>query len=606
MSRVQLVSAAACVLSQVWGVSILADPALTRDGNSDDVRSAIQIPMRDGVKLRASIYLPMLRGEGYANRTPVIVTLTPYLRRTWKPWASYFASHGYAFAAIDVRGCGDSEGRFEPYVNEAHDGYDAVEWLATQPFCDGHVGMWGGSYGGFNQWAVAREFPPHLSTIVPVAAAHPGVDVPFYNNIGQPYVIQWLTSISENSHPKKHADDPPYWKAKFLAAYRQHIAFKSLDRFVGEMLPSFQRFLQHPLRDDYYDRLTPTADQYRRVSIPILTITGQYDDEAYGALTYYRDHLAHASAQAAAKHYLVIGPWDHSGTRTPTDQVGGVKFGSAALVDLKDLHRQWYDWTMKDGPQPAFLKKCVTYYLLGPGNKGAGEWRYAESLAPSAAETKTLYLDSKGGGADGVSHCERLTEVRPEKGSDRFTYDPMNTRRGESIDGVDSDKGELIDPRYALSISTDGLVYETEPFQEESELIGCPSLRLWLSLDTPDTDLEACLYESQPDGTSIRLWTHTCRLRYRESLRQAKLVKAGEIVACDLAPGVFVARTLMKGSRLRLVISCPNTIWAEKNYNSGAVVAEETTKDARVAHIQVHHEAGRSSELRIPLVSTPK
>ena len=120
---------------------------------------------------------------------------------TWEPWATYFASHGYGFASIDVRGRGDSGGDFEPYVNEATDGHDAVEWLARQPFCDGHVGMWGGSYGGFNQWAVAREFPPHLKTIVPVAAAHPGVDVPFYNNIGQPYLIQWLASVSGDLLP---------------------------------------------------------------------------------------------------------------------------------------------------------------------------------------------------------------------------------------------------------------------------------------------------------------------------------------------------------------------------------------------------------------------
>ena len=96
------------------------------------------------------------------------------------------------------------------------------------------------------------------------------------------------------------------------------------------------------------------------------------------------------------------------------------------------------------------------------------------------------------------------------------------------IDAVDDRNGELIDPRYALSIGRDGLVYQTAPLAEQMDLIGCPSLRLWLSLDVPDTDLEAYLYEIQPTGTSIRLWTSTCRLRYRESLREGKLVKSGE------------------------------------------------------------------------------
>jgi uncharacterized protein len=576
-------------------------------GATRELRPDVRIPMRDGVKLAASIYLPKTGKAGNNGRTPVIVTLTPYLRHTWEPWASYFASHGYGFASIDVRGRGDSDGEFEPYVHEARDGYDAVEWLARQPFCDGNVGMWGGSYAGFNQWAVAREFPPHLCTIIPVAAAHPGVDVPFYNNIGQPYLIEWLASISGNPLHEEAADDQAFWKEKFLSAYRKHIPFNSLDSFVGLALPSFQRFICHPLRDSYYDSLTPTGDQYRRIRIPVLTITGQYDDEAFGALTYYRNYLAHADAEAAARNYLLIGPWDHPGTRTPTDEVGGVKFGPAALLDLKNLQLQWYDWTMKHGRKPGFLKERVCYYLLGPGNTGSsGEWRYAGNLAAVGTQATTFYLDSKNGDANGVSHSGRLSETRPQKGSERFAYDPMDIQRGESIDGTDREKGELIDPRYALIIGLDGLVFQTAPFAEKSELAGCPSLRLWLAIDTPDTDLEAYLYEIQPNGTSIRIWTHSCRLRYRESVRRSTLVKPGEIVACDLAPGLFVARRLMQGSRLRLVISCPNTIWAEKNYNSGGTVAEETAKDARTAHVQVFHDAEHTSALLIPLISQPE
>ena len=114
-------------------------------------------------------------------------------------------------------------------------------------------------------------------------------------------------------------------------------------------------------------------------------------------------------------------------------------------------------------------------------------------------------------------------------------------------------------------------------------MIGCPALTLWISVDTPDTDLSADLYEIQPDGTSIALWSDLRRLRYRESLREAKLVKPGEIVHCDFNPGLFVARRLMKGSRLRLVVTAVNSILWQKNYNSGGVVADETAKDARTA-----------------------
>ncbi len=99
---------------------------------------------------------------------------------------------------------------------------------------------------------------------------------------------------------------------------------------------------------------------------------------------------------------------------------------------------------------------------------------------------------------------------------------------------------------------------------------------LWVSVNTPDVDLSVDLYEIPPDGTSIRLWSDIRRLRYRESLREAKLVEPGEILRCDFDPVLFVARHLMKGSRLRLVVSAPNSILWEKNYCSGRVVAEET------------------------------
>src|SRR6266540_3195836 len=101
---------------------------------------------------------------------------------------------------------------------------------------------------------------------------------------------------------------------------------------------------------------SPTGEQLQKITLQILTITGQYDGDELGALAFYRDHLGNVSPEAGAKHFLIIGPWDHAGTRTPTDEVGGVKLGPAAIVDLNDLHRQWYDWTMKNGPKPEFLK----------------------------------------------------------------------------------------------------------------------------------------------------------------------------------------------------------------------------------------------------------
>jgi putative CocE/NonD family hydrolase len=579
-----------------------------------DLRWGVKIPMRDNVELNATLYLPK-KPDGSPPKTPVIFTLTPYISDTYHPRGAYFALHGYVFALVDVRGRGNSGGDFEPFANEPRDGHDVVEWLAKQPFCDGKVAMWGGSYAGFDQWATAKEFPPHLATIVPAAAAHPGLDYPSYNNIGMTYDVQWFTLTSGHTAQNNLFGDQKFWRTKFLDAYKRHIPFKSLDSFVGNPSLNFQRILKHPAADAYYDAMLPVSEQFRRIVLPILTITGQYDGDQLGALTYYRDHLANASPQARAKHFLIIGPWDHAGTRTPTDEVAGVKFGPGAMVDLNDLHRQWYDWTMKSGPKPAFLKNQVAYYLLATGNSGTnGEWKYADSFEALIANPKTFYLDSRNGDANGVFRSGALVDAAPSSGSvqreadiaptgaDQFAYNPLDTSRGENVEGTDpKEKSAAIDQTFALSIGKDGLVYHTDPLPTETPLIGCPALTLWVSIDTSDVDLECDLYEIQPDGTSIALWSDLRRLRYRESSREAKLVKPGEIVRCDFSPGLFVARRLMKGSRLRLVVTAVNSIAWQKNYCSGGIVAEETAKDAHTCKVQVHHDPEHLSAIQLPL-----
>src|SRR5881392_344399 len=570
-----------------------------------DLRWGVKIPIPDKVELNATLYLPKAK-DGAPLKTPVIFTLTPYISDTYHARAAYFASHGYAFALVDVRGRGNSGGDFEPFANEARDGHDVVEWLAKQPFCDGKVAMWGGSYAGFDQWATAKELPLHLATIVPAAAAHPGLDFPFTNNVGIPYDTQWFTLTSGRASQQNLFADSKFWRTKFLDAYKQYIPFKTLDSFIGNPSANFRRVIGHPVVDAYYDAMVPTREQFAKITLPLLTITGQYDGDELGALTFYRDHLANASAETRAKHFLIIGPWDHAGTRTPTDEVGGVKLGGAAVIDLNDLHRQWYDWTTKSGTKPDFLKDRVAYYFLAPGNSGAnGEWKYAEDFDKLTANHHSLYLDATDGGGNGVFHSGTLSEKPAATGADEYIYDPLDTHRGEEVENVDNEKTAGLDQRRALSIGKDGLVYHSDPASKETTLLGCPKLTLWISPDVPDTDVTAELDEILADGTSIALWSDVRRLRYRDSVRQEKLVKLGESVRCDFNPGLFIARRIAKGSRLRLVVTAPNSIFFEKNYNSGGVVANETAKDARTAHIRILHDAEHASVLDVPIAPAP-
>jgi putative CocE/NonD family hydrolase len=559
-------------------------------GSNVDMQWAVRIPMRDGVPLNATIYRP----RGQKEKVPAVFTLTPYISDSYLERALYFAAHGYVFALVDVRGRGNSGGVFEPFANDARDGHDVVEWLAVQPWCSGKVAMWGGSYAGFDQWSTAKELPPHLSTIVPAAAAHPGTDFPFQYNIFAPYDVQWLTFVSGVTGNGNLFGAAGFWGAKAREYYESHAAFREYDRIAGNPSPIFQKWLQHPTPDAYYDAMVPSTEQYARLAIPILTITGHYDGDQPGAFVYYSRHMKSGSAEARQNHYLIVGPWDHAGTRTPKAEVGGLKFGPASLLDLNGLHREWYDWTMKGGAKPAFLKKRVAYYVVG-----AEEWKYVDALEEATAERRVLSLSSSGT-ADDVFRSGTLS-TKPAAGAapDKWTYDPLDTRPGAAE--LDEDPNHLISQRAVMNLLGNGAIYHGEAFPDATELTGFPKLTVWLSMDVPDTDLEAALYEILPDGSSVFLSGATMRARYRESPRQEKLVPAGKPEKYVFDNFTFFSRRIAKGSRLRLLVHCINSIFAQKNYNGGGVVADETARDAKTAHVTLLHDAAHPSALEIPI-----
>jgi putative CocE/NonD family hydrolase len=498
------------------------------------------------------------------------------------------------YALVDVRGRGNSGGTFAPFENDAHDGYDLVEWFAKQPWCNGKVGMWGGSYAGFDQWATLKEFPPHLATIVPAAAAHAGVDFPYDSNIGSLYLMQWLSFTSGVTSNAHLFGEESYWGSKWREMYRQHLPFKTLDALIGNPSPMFQKWISHPMGDAYYDSLAPTVDDYKKIAIPILTITGSYDGDQPGAMTYYRRHMEYGSSDAKARHYLVIGPWDHAGTRTPNREVGGLKFGEPSMVDLNKLHVEWYDWNMKKGARPSFLEKRVMYYVMDED-----KWKSADTLDTVASDSLKLSLGSNGNAND-VFQSGSLTSGASLGASDDFVYDPLDTRPGDAEPF--SDASYLTSGRGALNLYGRGVVYHSAAADRDMEISGYAKLRVWLAMDVPDTDLLASIYEVRPDGGSVLLTQAQMRARYRHSLRKPELVPLNKPELYEFHNFMWFSRRLEKGSRIRLVLECPNSIQVEKNYNSGGDVASESGKDAKTGHITLFHDTSYTSELELPVV----
>jgi putative CocE/NonD family hydrolase len=585
-----IIAAAAAVFSMSIGRAAVAETASPDVPATISFQWDVKIPLRDGVRLSGILYRP----RNQTAPTPCIFSLDPYIAQGAHSYGVYFAMHGLPFLAVDSRGRGNSEGVFRPFIQEARDGYDVVEWLARQPYCNGKVSIWGNSYRGSVQWATAKELPPHLATIMPIAAAYPGVDFAMRNNIPTPYNLQWLTFTSGHAAQGAIFSDLEFWAAKYREWFESGIPFADMDRALGNPSAVFQEWVSHPVLDSYWDAYVPTAQQYARLRMPILTVTGSHDGDQAGALTYYREHLRNASQEEQARHYLVIGPWDHGGTVAPRAEFGGLHVGPASLIDVPRLALDWYAWTMSDGPKPEFLKKRVAYYVIG-----ADKWRYADTLEAVTGESQPYFLDSTANANDVLASGSLERGVSGRGAADRYVYDPRDTRgaRPEAAASPPS----LTQQRSVYMATGKALVYHSAAFEQDAEISGFFKLSVWIAIDCPDTDFDVSIYVIDANGGSVLLTADRLRARYRESLREPKLIETRKPLRYDFAHFAFVSQRIEKGSRLRLTIGPIDSIMAQKNYNSGGVVAEESMQDARPVTVTLYHDRAHPSALYVPI-----
>jgi len=563
----------------------------------------VKIPLRDGIRLSATLYLP----EGKTTPAPCLFDLTPYTANRNHPRATLFAQHGFPVLVVDARGRGNSEGTFTPFIQEARDGFDIVEWIAVQPFCNGQVAMFGGSYEGCDQWATAKEFPAHLATIVPFVAAAPAIEFPMRNNVTYPYVMRWITSTFGRTQQEGIFDDQRFWRNQYYKWYVSGRPFRELDSVLGTASTTFQTWVSHPLLDSFWDAHLPNAQEYARLALPILTVTGSYDSGQLGALHQYRQHQLYGAPEARSKHYLVLGPWDHRGAWNGSlgikPAVGGLEFGPASLIDAAKLHIQWYRWTLCGGPPPDLLQNRVSYYVAG-----AEKWRYADTLEAVTAFSKPLYLDSKGT----ATHIFASGSLRDAVGSgpgDSYVYDPRDSSIAEVELGL-NEPFTLMRPVFPTDDPTDqlqvyaregkALFYHSAPLLQDMEISGFFRLTAWISIDQPDTDFMVTVYEITRAGRSILLTCDLMRARYRNGLRQEKLIQGTEPLEYDFNRFTFISREMKAGSRLRLMIAPINSIFGQRNHNSGGVVADESMDDARPVQVTVWHDAAHPSALHVP------
>jgi uncharacterized protein len=603
----------------------------------------VMIPMRDGVRLATDIYRPARGNKAVEGRFPVVLERTPYGKklvsrteinrgesksRRRPDVAAWFVRHGYVVAYQDCRGRFDSEGQFVKYLCEGEDGYDAIAWLAAQPWCDGRVATMGLSYAAHTQVAAACLAPPAMAAMV--------VDSGGFANAYSSGIRQGgAFELKQATWAFKYAKDSPAAAADPVvraALEREDLFewFKVMPWKPGHSplrrVPEYEDYLfeqwTHGAFDEYWRKLGIWAQGYygQLADVPQVHLSSWYD--AY-IETATENYMALRKLKRGPVR-LIMGPWTH-GDRAFTHS-GDVDFGPAATIDghlasnWAEFRLRWFDHWLKGASNGVDGEPAVRLFLMGGGSgrrnaqgrmDHGGRWIAAEDWPVPAVRLTPYFLHAGG----------RLALEKP--GQERSTSydfdpsDPVPTIGGTITSGEPIMVGGAFDqredarffgvrhPGLPLAARRDVLIFQTEPLAEDVAVIGPVTARLHVASSCPDTDFTIKLVdvhpsnEDYPDGFAMNLTDGILRCRYRDSWEEPTLMEPGKVYAITVR--AFATCNLFKrGHRIRLDISSSNFPKYDVNPNTGEPEGRANLK--RVATNTVYLGGNRASHVELSIV----
>ncbi|SDG08684.1 hypothetical protein SAMN05216553_105267 [Lentzea fradiae] len=566
----------------------------------------VAVPMRDGVALATNVWRP--EGPG---PFPVLLVRTPYGKddagtfgNPKLPDVFAFVEAGYAVVAQDVRGTSRSPGVFVPNVHEGDDGADTLSWIAGQPWCDGEIGMWGGSYMGFTQWLAAVRDVPALRAIAPVMSSADLYRAPWYSPGGalsQDAVLTWGTaSAVRNLRRANGNEDDLRTLASGLDDPRSlHEPLPLHDRpAMTRHLPWVRDVLDHPERDAFWQEVA-AIDRCGSITVPALQIGGWYDVFIGETVRSYRKMRTHGGSAAAREgQRLVIGPWAHSDGAdlgTFPDRSFGLA-GSIKNADVTEEHLRFFDrWVRGRTDVPAGPHRVRIFVM------GVDRWRDEPDWPLPGTRYRDFFLGGTGRANTSSGDGVLTREAPPAEAADTFLYDPRRpvpTLGGTVLAGA---PGSYPGPADQSSVETreDVLCFTSAALGRPVEVTGHVTLVLHVSSSAPDTDFTGKLVDVHPDGRAILLCEGIQRVRYRDSLTHPAPVKPGTVVELTLDLSV-TSNVFLPGHRIRLEVSSSNFPRYDRNTNTGGAIAADT--DPVVAVNRVHHGPAHPSRLVLPLV----
>lgn len=565
-------------------------------------RGAVMLT-RDGKRLYADIYQP--HGE---DEFPTLLRRTPY-GRTQNDLAEafneahYFASHGYLVVVQDTRGRHGSEGVWHPFVYEAQDGYDAVEWAASLPKSNGRVGMFGQSYGAISQYLAATQRPPHLVTAVPVSAYLGAFENYWYNRGALElswtlsYFMNMATDVLTKLGDKDRLatleamkSDPTVRFAPLTDDALRHLPLRDwVDRF-GPGAPFLADILHHD-RDDAYWWTVDLRRQLHNIDIPILHVGSWYDIANWDTPQYFLGISREAMSTTARENQaLFMGPWSHllPYSQPTSGGTGDIDFGPEAAFPVLRMQLEWFDHYVRDGGS-ALPRSPVTLFVMGDN-----VWRDEDEWPLTRAEATSWYLRSNGD-ANGAGGGGLLDREPSDDLPDTYVYDPQDpvpSAGGRHVGGGVRDQ-------RAKGERQDVLHYTSTPLAQALEITGPLRLELHASTDAVDTDFVAILCDVHPDGFVQNLTEGLVRGRFRDDYDEPTLMTPGEVYRFTIELG-NISHVVRAGHCLRLLVTSSDFPRWDRNTNTGERPADAArTQQARQT---ILHDRAHPSRLILPTV----
>lgn len=542
------------------------------------------VKMRDGVTLYADVYRPVADAK-----YPALVVRTPYglQREGIHEGLIRLAQAGYAVVAQDVRGRFESGGQWEPFRYEAKDGYDTIEWVARQPWCNGRVGTQGGSYLGHVQWAAITQKPPHLVAAFPAVAS---------TNI----YANWLTQggafrLSFNYgwgvvRMPNRVMLPQWWHTGPAAAdeLRYEKILTHLPLGTGDLesahyaVKHYRDWLTHESYDAYWKAISD-EERFDQVQVPVHTSGGWFDIFLAGTINGFVGARTKGGPEARKHSRMVIGPWGHG----PSRKFGDLDFGPEADRKLPDYELPFFDQYVKGVDRGLAAKPPVEIFYMG-----VNKWKGHEAWPIPGATPTPFYLNASG----------KLSRAKSE-GTTGYVYDPANpvpTTGGNNCCGSPTDAGPFDQGR--LDARGDILRFVGEPLSAPLAIAGPVKMMLHAATDGPDTDWMIKLIDVYPDGKAYPMAEGMLRARFRQGLDKPAKLTPHQVYEYTIDM-VGTAVVFQPGHRIRVDVTSSNFPQFDRNLNTGEPLA--TASKARVARQTVHHGAAQASHIVLPVVPLP-